>query len=294
MSAIMYFKLLTEDAYVQKGNYNLAEFYNPNGDNFLFYNDVAPTDVAFPTTFNREWATITSPEYDWGAYGTGLQVSKATITLPSVTRRTLLYFFDIRGTAERRTLVETPASAANLISQGLISSTGQTIAFTQEEYVQNFSSGGRVDFGGSGVPLLPNGVVVSQVSELYSYNATVAGVNLNASDVAQPIQIYVSPTWLNNDRPLFDQVYFADDNVKFANGTYAINAFQNKPLRYVRWFGGVPSENIAAINREGGSLDFSDSKYSQGLTVSTTTVLTENGVEYVNTDSYNVTNLKRF
>jgi len=293
MSAIMYFKLLTEDAYVQKGNYNLTEFYNQNGDNFLYYNDVAPTDVQFPTTFTREWATITSPEYDWGAYGTGLQVSRADVTLPSVTRRTLLYFFDIRGTAERRTLVETAASAADLVSQGLISSDGRTVALTKEEYVSLFTPDGRVDFGGSGVPLLPDGVTVSQVSELYSYNATIAGVNLDASDNAQPVQVYVSPTWLGNDRPLFDQVYFADDNVKFANGTYAINAFQGKPLRQVRWFGGVPSENIAAINREGGSLDFSSSKYSQTLTVSDV-ALNENGVEYVNVDAYNVTNLKRF
>jgi hypothetical protein len=293
MSAIIYFKLLTEDAYVQTGNYNLAEFYNPNGDNFLFYNDVAPTDVSFPTTFNREWATITSPDYDWGAYGTGLQVSNATITLPSVTRRTLLYFFDIRGTAERRTLVETASSAVDLMSQGILSSDGQTIALTKEEYIERFAYEGRLDFGGSGVPVLPNGVTVSQVSELYSYNATIDGINLDASDVAQPVQVYVSPTWLGNERPMFDQVYFADDNVKFANGTYAINAFQGKPLRQVRWFGGVPSENIAAINRAGGSLDFSNSKYTQTLTVSDSNI-TENGVEYINADSYNVTNLKRF
>jgi hypothetical protein len=293
MSAIMYFKLLTEDAYVQTGNYSLSEFYNQNGDNFLFYNETTPSDVQFPTTFTREWATITSPDYDWGAYGTGLQVSSANVGLPGVTRRTLLYFFDIRGTAERRTLVETSSTAAQLVAQGLLASDGHTIALTKEEYVDRFAPSGRVDFGGSGVPLLPNGVTVSQVSELYSYNATISGVNLDASDVAQPVQVYVSPTWLGNERPLFDQVYFADDNVKFANGTYAINSFQGKPLRQVRWFGGVPSENIAAINRQGGELSYATSKYSQTLTVSDVAI-GENGVEYVNADSYNVTNLKRF
>lgn len=293
MSALIYFKLLTEDAYVQKGNYNLTEFYNPNGDNFLYYNDVAPTDVQFPETFTREWATITSPDFDWGAYGTGLQVSNATVTLPSVTRRTLLYFFDIRGTAERRTLVETASTAAELVAQGLLSSDGQTIALTKEEYIDRFQFNGRIDFGGTGIPILPTGVTVSQVSELYSYNATIDGVNVDASDQAQPVQVYVSPTWLGNERPLFDKVYFADDNVKFANGTYAINAFQAKPLRQVRWLGGVPSENIAAINRAGSELDFSGSKYSQTLTVSDTAI-SENGVEYINADSYNVTNLKRF
>jgi hypothetical protein len=293
MSALMYFRLLTEDAYVQTGNYNLSEFYNPNGDNFLIYNDVSPTDVAFPTTFTREWATITSPDYDWGAYGTGLQVSSATVTLPSVTRRTLLYFFDIRGTAERRTLVETSATAAELVAQGLIASDGAVVLRTKEEYVTDFAFNGRIDFGGTGIPILPNGVTVSQVSELYSYNATIDGVNLDASDEAQPVQVYVSPTWLGNERPLFDKVYFADDNVKFANGTYAINAFQGKPLRQVRWFGGVPSENIAAINRAGSALDYSTTKYTQAASVSEVKI-TENGQEFENADAYNVVNLKRF
>lgn len=293
MSALMYFRLLTEDAYIQTGNYGISEFYNPNGDNFLYYNDVAATDVAVPSTFSREWATVTSPDYDWGAYGTGLMTSKATVTLPSVTRRTLLYFFDIRGTAERRTLVETSATAAELVAQGIIASDGEVVLRTKEEYVSSFAPSGRIDFGGSGAPVLPSGITVSQVSELYSYNATIDGVNLDASDAAQPVQVYVSPTWLGNERPLFDQVYFADDNVKSANGTYAINAFQGKPLRQVRWFGGVPSENIAAINRSGSALDYSTTKYTQAASVSEVKI-TENGQEFENTDSYNVVNLRRF
>jgi hypothetical protein len=291
--ANVYFRLLTEDAYVQTGNYALSETYNSNGDNFLIYNALEASDVPMPLTFNREWATVTNPDYDWGAYGSGLKVSTATITLPTVSRRTLLYLFNISGTAERRTLVETSLTSSDLMVRGLINPDFSPILSTSEEYNERYAIPGRVDFGGTGAPVLPDSVVVSPVSELYSYNATIAGVNLNASDVPQPVQIYVSPTWLGNERPLFDKVYFADDNVRFANGTYAINAFQGKPLRQVRWFGGVPSENIAAINRAGGHLDYSSSKYTQTNTL-TETVVSENGVEYFNADSYNVTNLKRF
>lgn len=291
--ANVYFRFLTEDAYVQTGNYALSETYNANGDNFLVYNALASSDVPMPTTFNREWATITTPEYDWGAYGSGLQVSTATVTLPTVSRRTLLYLFNISGTAERRTLVETSLTSSDLMVRGILNADFSPVLSTYEEYNERYAISGRVDFGGTGAPVLPDGVVVSPVSELYSYNATIDGVNLDASDEAQPVQIYVSPTWLGNERPLFDKVYFADDNVRFANGTYAINAFQGKPLRQVRWFGGVPSENIAAINRVGSHLDYSASKYAQTNTLVEATV-SENGVSYVNADSYNVTNLKRF
>lgn len=291
--AQVYFRLLTEDAYVQTGNYSLAETYNANGDNFLIYNALPASDVAMPETFTREWATVTNPDYDWGAYGSGLKVSTATVTLPGVTRRTLLYMFDISGTAERRTLVQTEASASDLMVQGILHPDASPVLNTYEEYVARFGQEGRVDFGGTGAPVLPAGISVSPVSELYSYNATIAGVNTDASDIAQPVQVYVSPTWLGNERPLFDKVYFADDLVRFANGTYAVNAFQGKPIRQVRWLGGVPSENIAAINRAGTELDYSGAKYSQTLHPSDVTI-EENGVEYLNTDAYNVTNLKRF
>jgi len=291
--ANVYFRFLTEDAYIQTGNYAVSETYNANGDNFLIYNSLEQSDVAMPTTFSREWATVTNPDYDWGAYGSGLKTSTATITLPTVSRRTLLYFFNISGTAERRTLVETSLTSSDLMVMGVLNTDFSPVLSTYEEYNERYGVAGRIDFGGTGAPVLPSGISVSSVSELYSYNATIDGVNLDASDAPQPVQVYVSPTWLGNERPLFDAVYFADDNVRFANGTYAINAFQGKPLRQVRWFGGVPSENIAAINRTGSSLDYSTSKYTQTGTV-TDAVVSENGVEYVNADSYNVTNLKRF
>lgn len=291
--ANVYFRFLTEDAYVQTGNYSISETYNANGDNFLVYNALASSDVPMPTSFNREWATISTPDYDWGAYGSGLKVSTATVTLPTVSRRTLLYIFNINGTAERRTLVETSLTSSDLMVRGLLNVDFSPVLSTYEEYNERYAIDGSIHFGGTGAPVLPDGVVVSPVSELYSYNATIDGVNLNESDIAQPVQVYVSPTWLGNERPLFDKVYFSDDNIRFANGTYAVNSFQEKPLRQIRWLGGVPSENIAVINRVGSHLDYSSSKYSQTNTISDATV-SENGVSYVNVDAYNVTNLKRF
>jgi hypothetical protein len=289
----MYFKLLTENAYIQRGNYSVSELYSTTGDNFLVYNPTQPNLVAFPQSFYREWSTVTSTEYDWGAYATGLQVAESTdFVLPTVTRRTLLYFFDLRSTAERRTLVETTKTADELVAQGVIASDGVIAFNTFEDYVEKFTPAGRLDFGGTGTPVLPDGITVSNVSELYSYNATIDGVNLDLSNEPQPVQVYVSPTWINNQFPIFDRLYFADDLVRFANGTYAINAYQNKPLRQVRWFGGVPSENIAAINRVGTSLDYSTKKYTQTNTL-TEQNITENGQEYFGADSYNVVNLKR-
>lgn len=288
----IYFRLLTEDAYVQTGNYAISETYNENGGESLYYNAAAPSQQPLPGTFAREWATITSPDYDWGAYGIGVKVDSATVTLPSVTRRSLLYMYDIRSTAERRTLVETASSAADLVSQGIIASDGVVVFNTFEEYVERHIQGGRYDFGGIGAPVLPDGLTVSPVSELYSYNATIDGVNLDASDEAQPVQVYVSPTWLGNERPLFDQVYFADDLVKNANGVYQINEYQGKPLRQVRWFGGVPSENIAQINRDGDALDNSSASYNYTDTVVDSGIV-EDGRTYINADAYNVTNLKR-
>lgn len=288
----IYFRLLTEDAYVQTGNYTLSESYNENGGDALYYNTQTPSTQTMPESFAREWATITQSGYDWGAYGIGVKVDSATVTLPSVARRSLLYMYDIRSTAERRTLVETASTAAELVDQEIIASDGVVVFNTFEEYVDRHIQGGRYDFGGIGAPVLPSGISVSQVSELYSYNATIDGVNLDASDEAQPVQVYVSPTWLGNELPLFDQVYFADDLVKYANGTYAINAYQGKPLRQVRWFGGVPSENIAQINRDGAALNNTNSSYEYTDTI-VESGITEDGETYSNTDAYNVTNLER-
>lgn len=288
----IYFRLLTEDAYVQTGTYQLTETYNENGGEFLYYNSDAPSTKPLPETFAKEWFTIKEEGYDWGAYGIGVKVDTATVTLPTVARRSLLYMYDIRSTAERRTLVETPKTASELVEQGIIASDGVIVFNTFNDYVERHVQGGRYDHSGIGAPVLPDGVTVSQVNELYSYNATIDGVNLDGNDDPQPVQVYVSNTWLGNERPLFDQVYFADDVVKYANGVYQINEYQGKPLRQVRWFGGVPSENIAAINRSGSELDYSNSSYEYTDTVIEAGIV-EDGQAYTNVDQYNVTDLKR-
>lgn len=279
----IYFRLLTDNAYVQTGAYSFSEQYNQNAGNPLVYNASAPSEVAMPSTFAREWATVTSADYDWGAYGIGLQRSSATVTLPLVQRRSLLYMYDVRGTAERRTLVESTLDSSGLSSAGI---TGAF--YTLEEYYAQFGQSGSTHFGGSGDFILPSTLSTTSVNELYSYTAEISGVNSG-----NPIQMYVAPTFLGNDRPLFDEVYLLDDHVDDATGTYAINEYQGISRRRVRWLGGVPSETTAQINRAGDALDRSNNDYSYTDTI-VDEGITENGVTYSNTDAYNVVNLKRF
>ena len=294
----IYFRFLTEDAYIQSGNYTVTRQYNENAGNFIYYSENAESQVDMPSSFAREWATITSTEYDWGAYGIGVRSDNTTITLPGVEKRSLLYMYDIRGTSERRTLVQSSRTQAQLISDGIIGSGGSVVFNTFEEYVETFIPAGRYDFGGSGTPVLPANMSVSNVSELYSYNATIDGVNLNEDDppVAQPVQLYVSPTWIGNERPLFDQIYFAADQLSDATSgtTYVVNSYQDLPIRQVRWLGGVPSETIAPINRSGDALDYSNSSYTYTDSVQyDVDTITENGTPYSNADSYTVVDLER-
>lgn len=285
----IYFRLLTEDAYVQTGAYSFSETYNAAGGNALFYNEAASSDIAMPSNFSREWATVSREDYDWGAYGTGLQRSSATVTLPAVERRSLLYMYDIRGTSERRTLIETTLSSSDLQVAGVLAPGGGSALYSQEDYYAQFGQAGRTDFGGVGDFTLPDGLSTTSVNELYSYNGVISGVNSG-----NPIQIYVSATFLGNERPLFDEVYLLGDQVVAATDSdYVINEYQVMSRRRVRWLGGVPSETTAQINRDGGAIDRSNNDYSYTNTI-VDEGITEDGVTYSNTDSYNVVNLKRF
>lgn len=288
----IYFRLLTEDAYVQTGAYSFSETYNTVGGSSFIYNAITPSDVSMPSTFAREWATVTNADYDWGAYGIGLQRSSATVTLPTVEQRTLLYMYDVRGTSERRTLVESTLSSSDLQVAGVLSAGGGTALYTQEEYYAQFGQAGRTDFGGSGELILPSGISTTSVNELYSYNGVISGVNSG-----NPIQIYVSATFLGNERPLFDEVYLLSDQVVAATDSdYVINDYQVVSRRQVRWLGGVPSETTAFINFADASdsaIDRSNNSYAYTSTV-VDEGITEDGVSYTNTDAYNVTNLKRF
>lgn len=286
----IYFRLLTEDAYVQTGAYSFSETYNAVGGSPFVYNAITPSDVTMPSTFSREWATVTNADYDWGAYGIGLQRSSATVTLPSVEQRTLLYMYDVRGTSERRTLVESTLSSSDLQVSGVLAAGGGAALYTQEEYYSQFGQAGRTDFGGSGDLVLPAGISTTSVNELYSYSAFISGG-------IGTVQLYVSPTFLGNERPLFDEVYLLRDRVADATDSdYVINDYQVMSRRQVRWLGGVPSESTAFINFADASdsaIDRSNNSYSYTNTV-VDEGITEDGITYSNTDSYNVVNLKRF
>lgn len=248
---------------------------------------VAVHEYELPETFTREWATFgtdVSAGYDAGAYGIGVGSSSTVIEVPVVKRVHLLYKYDVESTRQERTLVQVDAaSSGSSASADLGTSTGIGVVtdalarrvFTEDQFYAAFAPKGFNRFGA----VWPSGMQPSAVGELRSVTGNFVDVS---GSVVSNVTLYVAPLYIENERPLFDHVYMIGVDPSGAVSNYDV------PGYLVRWLGGVGSDTIAPINRDGAEL--SRSNPIHGITE---TKLTIDGVQYDNADAYNVTNYRR-
>lgn len=292
MSRTIWFDYLT-DAYVQTGKYEVAEKYLP-GQHFAqgIGNVVGATsEVDLPESFSREWATFADGDdtdlgYDPGAYGIGVGTSSRAITMPKVQHVHLLYMYDLESTRQVRTLVQVPYATdaeTDLGDSGLkmINDDLSKKVFSEDSYIAAFAGEGFNRFGS----VYPTGVIPSSVSELHS----LTGTFVDTADQSATYRVYVSPLYINNDRPLFDFIYLQKGIASNLDGS-GISGY------LLRWQGGVTSENIAPINREGNKLvrdGYLFKTSDQTVSSPSDATTTVDGVAYTNADAYNVRNHRR-
>jgi hypothetical protein len=283
------------DAYVQIGKFQVEETYLPGKHSMPRTTQVnGETPVTYPESFAREWATFATTTdastkgYDPGAYGIGAAVHERTITVPRVLPVHLLYYYSVSGTKEERILVQVPSTgdaAADLGDAGLgvVTDDLTRITFSADEYTSTFAPAGFNRFGF----VLPAGMSRSMASELHSFTGTFTDVD----DASGTYTVYMEPMYINNDRPLFDFIYLQGYVTDDINGDVA-----GIEGRLLRWRGGIPSENIAPINRSGDALATDGYLYDVGANTFSgpqDQTLTIDGQAYSNADAYNVRNYKR-
>lgn len=292
----VWFDYLTT-AHVQTGKFEVAETYLPgkHQEQRTVQITADDTPVAYPESFAREWATFVTGDdaetkgYDPGAYGIGVSVHTRTITVPRVTPVHLLYYYSVSGTKEERILVQAPATAAGIAdaSADLVDGgaglgldmlgTGMSKNIRSfDEYVGAFAPQGFNRYGF----VLPRGVSRSKASELHSFTGTFTDVEAATATYT----VYMEPMYINNDRPLFDFIYMQTDVTDLDSNVMQI------PSRLLRWRGGIPSENIAPINRTGPAIVRDGYYYDvdgQTMVEPAATTLTIDGVSYTSSDAYN-------
>ena len=298
----VWFDYLTT-AHVQTGKFEVTETYMPGKHQQQRTVQITADGVVaatYPESFAREWATFVSGDdaatkgYDPGAYGIGVSVHTRTITVPRVTPVHLLYYYSLSGTKEERILVQAPATAAgiadaqadlgtggaglnlNMVGAGLSRSVRSF-----DEYVGAFAPQGFNRYGF----VMPRGVSRSQASELHSFTGTFTDVGGTPATYT----VYMEPMYINNDRPLFDFIYMQSDVTDLDSDIMQI------PSRLLRWRGGIPSENIAPINRAGAAIVRDGYYYDTtagDMAEPQAHTLTIDGVSYTSADGYN-TGFKR-
>lgn len=288
----MWFHYLTT-AYVQTGEYEITETMKEGKHHAQGIKQVLgnTTVSPYPEHFIPEWATTVGPndKYDKGAYGLGIPVHERTLKVPRVRRVHLLYFFSLSGTAEERTLVQVPADSGDYLDDlgpnglGLLSATGERIVWSTQEYVEKFKVAGFNRFG----KVFPTGMSASAVSELRSFTGEFVEV-VDAGQAEAPattVTVYFSPLWINGARPHFDFVYLQVDETDIQGGVAGVAS------RLIRWIGGVTSENIAPLSRDGGAVLRDGYRYDvdgQVIESPLPKTITIDGVTYTDPSSYNL------
>lgn len=293
----VWFDYLTT-AHVQTGKFEVTETYLPGKHQQQRTVQITADGVIaedYPESFAREWATFvtgTDAEdkgYDPGAYGIGVSVHEREIIVPRVTPVHLLYYYSVSGTKEERILVQAPASAAGILDaeDDLVAGGGglgldmMGAGLTKNvrsfgEYVGAFAPQGFNRYGF----VLPRGVSRSKASELHSFTGSFTDVE----DTTATYTVYMEPMYINNDRPLFDLIYMQTDVTDLDSNVMQI------PSRLLRWRGGIPSENIAPINRAGASIVRDGYYYdvaNQEMVDPQPVTLQIDGVSYTSSDAYN-------
>jgi hypothetical protein len=289
----IWFDYLTT-AHVQSGKFEVAETYLSGRHSMprTYADGNVGSPVDYPESFNREWATfVTSTDaqvkgYDPGAYGIGAPVHARTITIPRVAPVHLLYYYGVSGTKEERILVQVPSTGSvtdDLVTPGIVATGPARRTYSSREFVTQFAPSG---FNRDGF-ILPAGMSRSKVSELNSFRGTFTDIEGASSTYT----VYMEPMYVNNDRPLFDFIYLQ------ANVTSNLNSnVAGIEGRLLRWRGGMPSENIAPINRMGDALGRDGYMYDVATNTFKTPVdtsLTIDGQAFSGADAYNVRNYKR-
>lgn len=251
------------------------------------------SEFAIPETFIREWATFSTANeaavqgYDSGAYGIGVSASSKVIEVPKVKRVHLLYKYDLESTRQERTLVQveassevsTPAADLGPAGIGVINADLSRKVFNEDQFWDTFADSGYNRFGS----VWPKGMKPSNVGELTSVSGNF--VTVEGDDVSA-VQLYVSPLYIENERPLFDAVYLAAAGMGVKQDGNEIEGY------LIRWRGGIPSREIAPINRSGDEIVRNSPIYRDGGNI-TEPKLVIDGIEYDGADAYNVSGYRR-
>lgn len=253
-------------------------------------------NVPFPK-FSRDWAAFSDGRddlkgYDPASYGIGVKASERAVVIPRVKEVSLFYLVHNISTQEQKTLVQFDGDLSDAIAAGLVASDGSTgwerIVRTEQEYLEKWTPKGFNRFG----KVLPPLVSESQVNELTSFTGVFVDVDGNSSNYT----VYISPTYMYNGLPLFDQIYLENG---FTGGMDSKDT--GIPGHFMRWLGGTQSGTIAPINREGDAVVRDGYIYASDGVSNTNTVKTPSDATtshddntYTNADEYNVRNFRRY
>ena len=315
---MIYFKKLNE-AYVQSGRITLTKYFREGyvhvqgAENII--GDV--TDPAklklLPDYFANGWAQFMYPApelstlnsdksnlYDKGAYGVGIPAYDTEyLNIPRFKKVVLYYKHDTSATYEVRELVQFDPSAFNPYVD---STTGQTVNAIQfqaqieaahfeseQDYYAFLINAGRTMEGyNRNGRMLPPGFTKTAVSELGSYTGEVT----LEDGSRQTVRVHVTPMFIQNDRGMFDMVYFENDALVDAHGvtTGKSSLFSG---RLLRWYGGQVSQTRAAINYSDDSLTGVSIGQSSNLDGQDSPAVEDqiviDGVTYINSNNYNLT-----
>lgn len=317
---MIYFKKIQE-TYVQSGRIELKKTYREGhvhvqgAENIVGDWDNPATLKTLPDYFVNGWAQFMYPVpelasldadknflFDKGAYGVGVPFEVEFLSIPKLKKVTLFYRHDTGVNNETRELVEFDGSAFTPYTgekadgtTGVVDAAefvkilSNKVFHTELEYYDWLHEVGTVMEGyNRNGRMLPPGVTKTAVSELMGYKGKV-----DVEGVLTDVTIHVTPMYIQNDRPMFDLVYFGTDILTDSENGGSASATSLHAGRLLRWYGGSTSTSRHAINWTDDSL--------QGVSIATgynldgtdnprlDDVLEIDGVQYVNGYDYNVT-----
>lgn len=310
---MIYLKPL-QQAYIQVGSYKLQKKYR-KGHTYvqgaeMVVGDVDPATLQnLPEYFVNGWAQfmypVPEPEkpnnadmWDSGAYGVGIPVIDTEfLNIPKFKKIQLFYFHTTSVNNETREVVQFEPEAfipyvdedgETVTAADFIEILSTTYWESEREYYDWLNKIGALRGFNRNGRAYPPGITKSAVSELSSLKGRVEV----STGVFEDVTILVTPMYIQNQLPLFDMVYFANDTLATEDGKSGVKESLYSG-RMLRWYGGFQSEYRVGINFSdhskggvniptGSNLDGSDRPRIEDQIVI-------DGETYLNSNAYNIT-----
>jgi hypothetical protein len=319
---MIYFKNLGK-VYIQHGAYRLEKKYREGHvhvqgmENIV--NDVDPENLkTLPEYFVNGWAQFMhpapepkSPNYedmwDRGAYGVGIPVLEVNyVNIPKFKPVYLFYFHSTSaGNNETREVVQfdpaafteyTDENGTVYTAEKFVEKLSNTYWESEQEYYTWLNSIGALRGFNRNAKAYPPAVTKSAVSELASYKGKIMEYDGNGEGTYRDVTIHVTPMYIQNERPIFDMVYFSNDVLLTPEGENAERA-SLFPGRLLKWYGGFTSEWRHAINYEdhsegGVAIATGSTPEGQSRPLLEDQIVID-GETYLGSEAYNVTKVRR-